>query len=84
MSEEIIMNVNETVEEEKIYRNISGIYIFDTVNGERKALCVEECSKETRNEFLKTLSNESLISLANQLCGVINALSTEFNIVRKY
>lgn len=54
-------------------RNLSGIYIFDTLEGERKRklTCIEDCREETRREWLRSLSAQARINTANVLCDAI-------------
>lgn len=54
-------------------RNLSGIYIFDTLEGERKRkpTCIEDCNDETRREWLRSLSAQARINTANVLCDAI-------------
>jgi hypothetical protein len=41
---------------------LSGIYIFDTFEGEdkRQPTCIEDCREETREEWLKSLNRMAL------------------------
>lgn len=54
-------------------RNLSGIYIFDTLEGERKRkpTCIEDCNDETRREWLLSLEPQAGINTANVLCDTI-------------
>lgn len=51
---------------------LSGIYIFDTFEGEykRQPTCVEDCRRETRVEWLNSLND---IALRNTLKGILNS-----------
>lgn len=86
MSEEINTPIAEEITEntEKIYREISGIYIFDEINGKKTPVCIEEASEETRNEWLNALEKEALISTCNKLCTVISSVAEQFGIIRKH
>lgn len=54
-------------------RNLSGIYILDTLEGERKRkpTCIEDCNDETRREWLRSLEPKARIDTANVLCDAI-------------
>jgi len=54
-------------------RNLSGIYIFDTLEGERKRkpTCIEDCREETRREWLRSLDVKARINTANVFCETI-------------
>lgn len=67
-------------------RNLSGIYIFDQFPGEenRQPTCVEDCRKEIRSTWLKSLDRESLISCVEHLCETLREISDQFGIVAKY
>lgn len=46
---------------------LSGIYIFDTLDGEdkRQPTCVEDCREETRKAWLKSLNRMALDNTLN-------------------
>ena len=54
-------------------RNLSGIYIFDTLEGERrrKPTCIEDCNDETRCEWIRSLEPKARINTANVLCDAL-------------
>lgn len=54
-------------------RNLSGIYIFDKLAGERKRkpTCIEDCGEETRREWLRSLEPQARINTANVLCDTL-------------
>lgn len=64
-------------------RNLSGIYIFETFEGEDKSspTVFEDCTEETQDKFLKSLSKEALRNLAKQLASTLRYLGDEFDIV---
>lgn len=66
-------------------RNLSGIYIFDTLEGDekRKPTCIEDCKKETLDEWLETLSKEALIRTVSHLCNTISELGNAFDIINE-
>lgn len=44
-------------------RDLSGIFIFDILpqdNGKKKPTCIEDCTEETRVEWLKTLDRAAI------------------------
>ena len=63
--------------------NLSGIYIFDQLEGDEKRLptCIEDCTEETRNEWLNSLNKEGLISTINHLCKTLKEISNQFGII---
>lgn len=63
--------------------NLSGIYIFDKLEGDEKKLptCIEDCNEETRNEWLESLEKEALINTVERLCNVIKGISNQFDIM---
>ena len=63
--------------------NLSGIYIFDTLEGERKPTCIEDCREETRLEWLNSLEKEALINTVDHLCQTLKNISNQFGIVAK-
>lgn len=66
-------------------RNLSGIYILDTLEGETKSspTCIEECNEETLDKWLKTLEKEGLIRTIKVLNEVINVLGNHFDIIKE-
>jgi hypothetical protein len=54
-------------------RNLSGIYIFETFEGEekRQPTCFEDCSEATQDKWLNSLGPESLKNLAKQLADTL-------------
>lgn len=63
--------------------NLSGIFIFDTLEGERKPTCIEDCKEETRLKWLNTLEKEALIETVEHLCKTLKSIGTQFGIVGK-
>ena len=49
-------------------RDLSGIYIFDTLPGDkkRKPTCVEDCTQEKRREWCMTLTKDALRNVINK------------------
>ena len=65
--------------------NLSGIYIFDKLEGDEKRLptCIEDCNKETRIEWLESLEKEALINTIDHLCRILKDISNQFGIIAK-
>lgn len=63
-------------------RNLSGIYIFHNFENEdkREPTCFEDCPEEKQDEWLNTLFEESLKSLAKQLAKSLRAIGDQFDI----
>ena len=63
--------------------NLSGIYIFDKLEGDEKRLptCIEDFNVETRIKWLESLEKEGLISTINHLCETLKAISNQFGII---
>lgn len=59
-----------------IRRNISGVYIFDTLpaDARRQPTCIEDCRENTRLSYLHTLSEEELRDLGRHLNKCFNSL----------
>ena len=66
-------------------RNLSGIYIFEKFEGEKKEepTCFEDCTEETQKEWLdsKGDSPEFLKSLALKLGQTIRNIGDHFDII---
>ncbi len=58
-------------------RNLSGIYIFETFEGEekRQPTCFEDCTEATQDKWLESLEVEALKNLAKQLAKTLIAIS---------
>lgn len=67
-------------------RNLSGIYIFDTLPGDekREPTCIEDCNPETRFEWLHKLEKEALISTCEHLCKCLKDIGDQFGIIAGY
>lgn len=65
--------------------NLSGIYIFDTLEGEEKRTptCIEDCREETRLRWLNSLEKEDLINAVERLCVTLKSISKQFEIIAK-
>lgn len=63
--------------------NLSGIYIFDTLEGDEKQMptCLEDCRVETREKWLQAQNKECLINTIHLLCNTLKNISNEFGIV---
>lgn len=66
-------------------RNLSGIYIFDKLEGDEKRLptCIEDCTKETRDKWLESLGRDALIRCVNLLCETLNEVSSVYDIYKE-
>lgn len=64
-------------------RNLSGIYIFDTLPGDerRKPTCFEDCTEEKQDEWLESLSSEAVKSLSKQLAKTLRTIGDQFDIM---
>lgn len=64
-------------------RNLSGIYIFDTLPGDekRKPTCFEDCTEEKQKEWLDSLTPEALKSLSIQLAKTLRTIGDQFDII---
>lgn len=64
-------------------RNLSGIYIFDTLPGDerREPTCIEDCTPETRSEWLNKLEKEALINTCEHLCDCLKTIGDQFGII---
>ena len=64
-------------------RNLSGIYIFEKFPDEdkRKPTCFEDCSEETQDKWLESLSIDAIKNLAKHLASTLNKIGNQFDIV---
>ena len=64
-------------------RNLSGIYIFDTLPGDekRKPTCFEDCTEEKQKEWLDSLTPEALKNLSIQLAKTLRNIGDQFDII---
>lgn len=64
-------------------RNLSGIYIFDTLEGEerRQPTCFEDCTEKKQDEWLESLTPEALRSLSKQLAKSLRGIGDHFDIM---
>lgn len=69
----------------KLRRNLSGIFIFDKLEGEEKPIptCIEDCTPETRLKWLEGLEKEALIRCVEHLCDTLNEMGETFNIYKE-
>lgn len=67
-------------------RNLSGIFIFHQFEDEdkRKPTCFEDCPAEKQEEWMNTLSRESLMNLCSHLALTLNSLGEEFGIISEF
>lgn len=58
-------------------RNLSGIYIFETFEGEekRQPTCFEDCTETTQDKWLESLEVKALKNLAKQLAETLIAVA---------
>jgi hypothetical protein len=66
-------------------RNLSGIFIFDKLEGEEKSTptCLEDCTPETRLKWLEGLEKGALINCIEHLCETINEFSELLDIYKE-
>lgn len=64
-------------------RNLSGIYIFDVLPGDkrRQPTVFEDCTEEKQQEWLDSLTVEALKNLAKQLGKSLRGLGDRFDIM---
>lgn len=64
-------------------RNLSGIYIFDTLPGDkrRQPTVFEDCTEEKQQEWLDSLTVEALKNLAKILGKSLRYLGDEIDII---
>ncbi len=67
-------------------RNLSGVYIFDTLPGDdkRKPTCFEDCTEEKQREWLDSLTPEALKGLSMQLAITLRKIGDQFDIIAGY
>lgn len=67
-------------------RNLSGVYIFDTLPGDdkRKPTCFEDCTEEKQQEWLDSLTPEALKNLSIQLAKTLRTIGDQFDIIAGY
>jgi len=71
------------MENKKVRRNLSGIYLFDKFEGEekRQPTAFEDCSKDVQDRFLESLNRDGLISMISKLSTTIVNIGDAFDIV---
>lgn len=64
-------------------RNLSGIYIFHQFDDDpkQKPTCFEDCPVDKQDEWLASLDEDALRSLAKMLAETIRRLGEEFDII---
>lgn len=64
-------------------RNLSGIYIFDVLPGDvkRKPTVFEDCTQETQQYWLDSLTVEALKNLSKMLGEKLRAIGDQFDIM---
>ncbi len=64
-------------------RNLSGVYIFDTLPGDvkRQPTCFEDCTEEKQREWLDSLTREALKNLSIQLGKSLRTIGDQFDIM---
>ena len=67
-------------------RNLSGVYIFDTLPGDvkRQPTCFEDCTEEKQQEWLDSLTPEALKNLSIQLGKTLRQIGDQFDIIAGY
>lgn len=69
----------------RLRRNLSGIFIFDKLEGEEKPTptCLEDCTPETRLKWLEGLEKGALTNCIEHLCETINEFSELLDIYKE-
>lgn len=62
-------------------RNLSGIFIFDQVDGERRPVCFEECQESTQDAWLASLEREAVEELAKMLGKTLKDIGDQLDLV---
>ena len=64
-------------------RNLSGVYIFDTLPGDkrRQPTVFEDCTQEKQQEWLDSLTTDALKNLAKMLGEKLRDLGDMFDIM---
>jgi len=67
-------------------RNLSGVYIFDTLPGDekRQPTCFEDCTEEKQQEWLDSLAPEAVKNLAIKLGKTLRQIGDQFDIIAGY
>ena len=65
-------------------RNLTGIYIFDKFDGEKKRqpTCFEDCQENTQDKWLESLGREALVDLAKKLGKTIKDIGDQLDLMR--
>lgn len=63
--------------------NLSGIYIFDILEGEEKLepTCLEDCTSDTLRKWLEKQDKECLIRTVEHLCRILKGVSEYYGIM---
>ena len=64
-------------------RNLSGVYIFDTLPGDekRQPTCFEDCTEKKQQEWLDSLTPEALKNLSIGLGKTLRKIGDQFDIM---
>lgn len=64
-------------------RNLTGIYIFDKLDGEekRQPTCFEDCNESTQDKWLEGLEREALVNLSKQLGKTIKNIGEQLDLI---
>jgi len=68
----------------KQYRNLSGIYFTEEIDGKKELICFEELSKASQDRIISLSKPEFVSNLAKMLGDVIIKLGNQFNIHIKH
>ncbi len=62
--------------------NLSGLYIFDQLEGDEKPkpTCIEDCTVEARQKWLESLDRDGLIRVIDVLCETTYGIGEKFGI----
>jgi len=64
-------------------RKLSGIFLYEKIDGKIVPVCFEDCSKEKQEEFMNSLDLEGLKNLARMLAETVKELGDMFDLVRE-
>jgi len=79
------VSINTDTSTQTRRRNLSGIYILDRFEDDKKAkpTCFEDCTEETQNKWLKELSPNAVINLAKQLGYTLKRIGNQLDLICK-
>lgn len=75
-----LCKINEYLNNDKMKRNLTGIYIKDEKN---ESTCFEDCNEQTQDKWLDTLDRTEMSNLAKQLAQTIKQIGEQLNLINK-